>query len=75
MGAPSSNPGAAPLTLIPQAPAGNCEPSYPDVCIPIGSADLDCGDMSVRAFSVRWDVAVPDPHRFDADADGIGCES
>lgn len=66
----------APLTLIPQPPpASNCEPSYPDICIPIGSADLDCGDIQWRRFTVLWTVPNPDPHRFDGDADGIGCES
>ncbi len=68
-------PAPTPLTLIPQAPAGGCEPSYPDVCIPIGSADIDCGAIAARRFAVVWTVPVPDPHAFDADADGIGCES
>lgn len=54
---------------------GNCEASYPDVCIPIGSADLDCGDIDARRFTVLWNVANPDPHRFDGDGDGIGCET
>lgn len=31
--------------------------------------------MDQRRFTVLWDVAVPDPHRFDSDGDGIGCES
>lgn len=60
--------------LVPQPPS-NCEPSYPDICIPIGSADLDCGEIQWRRFTVLWNVANPDPHRFDGDADGIGCES
>ena len=60
--------------LVPQPPS-NCEASYPDFCIPIGSADLNCGDIQWRRFTVRWDVANPDPHGFDGDADGIGCES
>jgi micrococcal nuclease len=54
---------------------GNCEPSYPDMCIPIGTPDLDCGDISERRFRVLWDVPNPDPHRFDGERDGIGCES
>lgn len=57
----------------PAAPAarGSCDPSYPDVCIPPGPPDLDCGDISYRRFR----VLAPDPHRFDSDDDGIGCES
>lgn len=59
--------------LVP--PAATCEPSYPGICIAIGSADLDCGDIAWRQFAVVWNVPSPDPHRFDGDADGIGCES
>ena len=72
---PPPTPAPTPLTLVPQAPAGNCEPSYPDVCIPIGSADIDCGEIAARRFTVLFSVANPDPHGFDGDRDGIGCES
>ena len=51
--------------------AGNCDPSYPDVCIPPSPPDLDCGDITFRRFT----VLPPDPHRFDGDNDGVGCES
>lgn len=55
-----------------QAPQqGNCHPSYPDACIPPPPPDLDCGDVPHRRFTVY----PPDPHRFDGDHDGIGCES
>jgi micrococcal nuclease len=66
---------ATPAPIAPLVPGSNCEPSYPDVCIPIGSADVDCPDIDARRFRVLWDVANPDPHRFDGDGDGIGCES
>lgn len=49
----------------------NCDASYPDVCIPPYPPDLDCGQISERRFTVRG----PDPHGFDSDNDGIGCES
>jgi micrococcal nuclease len=49
----------------------NCDPSYPDVCIPPYPPDLDCGDIPHRRFR----VLPPDPHGFDGDKDGIGCES
>lgn len=52
------------------APASECHPSYPTLCLP-GAPDLDCGDISAR----RFPVLPPDPHRFDGDHDGIGCES
>ena len=48
----------------------NCHPSYPGVCIPAGP-DLDCNEVPYSNFR----VLQPDPHRFDRDKDGIGCES
>jgi len=54
------------------APAGNCHPAYPTVCIPPPPPDLDCGDIPYRNFPV--DHRYGDPHRFDGDKDGIGCE-
>lgn len=54
---------------------GKCAASYPTVCIPPPPPDLNCGDVSYRNFRVRWDVADPDPHHFDGDHDGIGCET
>jgi hypothetical protein len=54
--------------------AGNCAPRYPDVCIP-PPPDLNCADIPYRNFRVIYNVPDPDPHRFDADHDGIGCES
>lgn len=48
-----------------------CHPSYPTVCIPPPPPDLNCGDIPYRNFT----VLPPDPHRFDSDEDGVGCES
>jgi len=50
---------------------GNCDPSYPGVCIAPAPPDLDCGDIPYR----RFQVLPPDPHKFDRDGDGVGCES
>ncbi|MDR7529053.1 MAG: thermonuclease family protein [Armatimonadota bacterium] len=47
-----------------------CDPAYPDVCIPPPPPDLDCPEIPYRRFR----VLPPDPHRFDGDRDGIGCE-
>ncbi|OGS48430.1 MAG: hypothetical protein A3K68_01455 [Euryarchaeota archaeon RBG_16_68_13] len=55
----------------PLPPPGDCDPSYPDVCIPPPPPDLDCADIPYRRFR----VLPPDPHHFDGDRDGIGCES
>jgi IPT/TIG domain len=48
-----------------------CDPSYPNVCIPPPPPDLDCGDVSATNFAVN----PPDPHGFDGDNDGVGCET
>ena len=47
-----------------------CDPAYPSICIPSPPPDLDCGEISYRNFK----VLAPDPHRFDGDKDGFGCE-
>jgi micrococcal nuclease len=61
--------GASPVS--PGAPGSSaCDPSYPDVCIPPPPPDLDCADVPYRRFR----VVGADPHRFDSDHDGIGCE-
>lgn len=74
---PTSIPATAlPIAGIPtKTPApslgSNCDPSYPTVCIPPPPPDLDCKDIPYKRFK----VLAPDPHRFDGDHDGIGCES
>lgn len=55
----------------PPPPPGGCDPAYPDVCIPSPPPDLDCADVTYRNFR----VLPADPHRFDGDRDGVGCES
>ena len=55
-----------------------CDPSYPDFCIEAPPPDLNCGDLPYvngpaengEGFSVTGD----DPHNFDTDDDGVGCE-
>lgn len=62
-----------PVQAVPTTPAQlsrNCHPSYPDVCIPYPPPYLNCRDIPYRRFR----VLPPDPHRFDRDKDGIGCE-
>ena len=59
----------------PSPPPKNCAASYPDVCIPPPPPDLDCKDIPYRNFRVIYNVPAPDPHHFDGDHDGIGCES
>lgn len=70
----STPPPPPPTTAAPPPPiqpvAGGCHPSYPDVCIPPAPPDLDCGDVGAQRFT----VLAPDPHGFDGDQDGVGCE-
>ena len=48
----------------------NCDPSYPDFCIPSPPPDLDCSDIPQKSFTVRGS----DPHGFDLDGNSEGCE-
>ena len=50
----------------------SCDPSYPDVCIPPPPPNLNCDDEGVPS---NFEVSGSDPHGFDGDNDGIGCES
>ena len=56
-----------------------CDPSYPENCIPSPPPDLDCDqDGNVEGDEISFHdfkVNKPDPHDFDGnDNDGIGCE-
>ena len=51
-------------------PGSGCDPSYLGVCIPPPPPDLDCPDIAFRDFK----VVGADPHNFDTDRDGVGCE-
>ncbi|MDP8958273.1 MAG: lamin tail domain-containing protein [Actinomycetota bacterium] len=67
---------AAPTTVATPATAATagrsaCDSSYPDVCVAPYPPDLDCGEITHRRFR----VIQPDPHGFDGEGDGVGCES
>ncbi len=81
--APTSTPAksVAPRSSQPVAPkpatipavdtSSNCNPSYPDVCLPASGPDLDCKDVPKKNIK----VLPPDPYRLDGNnKDGIGCE-
>ena len=57
-------------TGAPRASSSRCDPSYPDDCIPPPPPDLDCADIRHKLR-----VKPPDPHHFDGNGDGWGCES
>jgi hypothetical protein len=52
-------------------PQEDCDPAYPDDCLSSPPPDLDCADVGHR---VTVDHSYGDPHRLDADRDGIGCD-
>ena len=49
----------------------NCDPAYPDVCLPIFPPDVDCSEIQERGFT----ALAPDPHGLDFDRDGVACEA
>ena len=66
-------PDEPPSNPAPSAQLTSCDPSYSTVCIPPVSevGDLDCDQIPHR----RFQVMPPDPHGFDREGDGVGCES
>jgi micrococcal nuclease len=66
---------AAAAARRPSAAKRELRGSYPDFCIKPPPPDLNCADISATNFRVRWDVPDPDPHHFDGNRDGVGCES
>jgi hypothetical protein len=69
---PVEEPVLLPIPQQPPAPeAPACDPAYPDFCIPSPPPDLDCTDVTGENFQ----VLPPDPHGFDGDGNGIGCET
>ena len=70
-------PQPTPTEPPPPPPQANCDPSYPSVCIPVGSADYDCAGGSGNGpnyIAGPITVLPPDPHGLDSDGDGVGCE-
>lgn len=59
------------LVAQPTQAQSQCDRSYPDICLAPPPPDLDCADVSYQNFR----VLQPDPHGFDRDEDGIGCEA
>lgn len=59
-----TNPSEIPTTL-----PDTCEPAYPDFCIPVGRMDLDCD-----AVGYEFTALEEDPHGFDSNGDGVGCD-
>jgi hypothetical protein len=71
---PSARPSPMPPRLkgrLRGSGAGNCDPAYPTVCIPSPPPALDRSQIPYRDFK----GLPPDPHGFDGDHDGIGCDT
>jgi micrococcal nuclease len=69
--APMIPPTSVPPTSAPVSqPGAECDPAYPDVCIPSPPPDLQCRDVPYSRFR----VLPPDPHNFDGNFDGVACE-
>lgn len=49
---------------------GECNNNYTGACVPNVKHDIDC-----KAISASVRVVGKDVYNFDADADGVGCES
>ena len=60
-----------PIILNDYETPDHCDDAYPTVCIPPPPPDLQCENIPFRDFV----VLDPDPHNFDPDDDGIGCET
>jgi hypothetical protein len=57
--------------VVKKSTKSNCDLSYPDFCISPPPPNLNCPDISPKRFT----VSGSDPHGFDRDNDGVGCES
>ena len=60
----------APSPPAPKPPSSGCDPNYRGACVPNVPYDLDCADINGPVY-----VVGRDPHGFDGDGDGVGCES
>ena len=58
-------------TTLRRRGGGDCDPNYVGACIPPYPPDLDCTEISATGFQ----SVGTDPHGFDADGDGIACDT
>ena len=64
--------GAAPSLQNNGASSNNateCDPNYGGICVPMSDTDLDCSDLSGPVT-----IKGLDPHGFDGNGDGLGCQ-
>jgi hypothetical protein len=65
---PAAQPPPPPPPPAPSPPR-RCDPNYRGACVPLVPYDLDCADIDGPVY-----VVGRDPHGFDGDGDGVGCE-
>ncbi len=70
-GAPVRSSACQPTGPADTGDRAGCDPSYPTLCIASPPPDLECTDIPNKGFP----VLRPDPHNFDGNKDGVGCES
>ncbi len=70
-GAPVRSSACQPTGPADTGDRAGCDPSYPTLCIASPPPDLECTDIPDK----RFPVLRPDPHNFDGNKDGEGCES
>jgi Flp pilus assembly pilin Flp len=56
-----------------EPPTAQCDASYTGACIPSAPPDLNCDDLEALGVTEVALAGKDDPHGFDADGDGIGC--
>jgi hypothetical protein len=66
----TTTPAEEPEEEVSEEDGEECDNSYPDECIPPPPPVLECSDIDEDDFEVRGS----DPHGFDNDNDGVGCE-
>ena len=76
MGCVSYGDGGTSTTSSAEGEAVDCDPSYPDICLPPPPPDLNCDDIG-EPINVLYDPSqgITDPHNLDPDGDGVGCRS
>lgn len=62
---------ALPEPILERTPSAKCERNYPTICVPPFPPKISCSEIPFKDFPVLFD----DPHDFDIDQDGRGCES
>jgi hypothetical protein len=74
--APAGSTEAADILATDGILAADCDPSYPDACVPPPPPDLNCADIGFALGVIHDpDEGATDPHGLDPDGDGEGCTS